>query len=147
MSPLSCRQAYTGMIRSVAAWGMEVGWRGQREWREEIERLQYAALRKCTGAVVGARKEYVRKVVAEESIEMYARASAGCFLARMMCNPSRAGVAQCGDPALVGKGSLSLGGPCWRGVVATVDLGVGSGGLHRQKRSRALCARRAYNAL
>ena len=55
MSRLSWRQAYTGMIRSVASWGIEVGWRGQKEWRVEMEKLQYAALRKCTGAVVGAR--------------------------------------------------------------------------------------------
>ena len=33
MSPLNWRQAYMRMIRSVAAWGMEVVWRGQREWR------------------------------------------------------------------------------------------------------------------
>ena len=31
MSPLSWRQAYTGMVRSVASWGVEVEWRGQRE--------------------------------------------------------------------------------------------------------------------
>ena len=31
MSPPSWRQAYTGMIHSVASWGVEVGWRGQRE--------------------------------------------------------------------------------------------------------------------
>ena len=60
---------------------------------------------------------------------MYARASAGYFLARTMCNPLRTGVAECGDPVLVGKGYLSLGGPCWQGVVATAELGVGSGGL------------------
>ena len=94
-----------------------------------MEKLQYAALRKCTGAVVGARKEYVRKVAAVESVEMYARASAGRFLARTMYNPSLAGIAVCGDPALIGKGALSLGGPCWQGVVTTADLGVGPGGL------------------
>ena len=129
MSPLNWRQAYTGMIRSVAAWGIQVGWRGQREWRVAMEKLQYAALRKCTGAVVGARKEYVRKVAAVESVEIFARASAGRFLARTMGDPSRAGIADCGDTALTGKGALSLGGPCWRGVVTTADLGVGSGGL------------------
>ena len=79
--------------------------------------------------MVGARKEYARKVTAVEGVEMFARASAGRFLARTICNPSRAGVAECGDSALVGKGSLSLGGPCWEGVVATADLGVGSGSL------------------
>ena len=31
MSPLSWRQAYMGMVRSMALWGIEVGWRGQRE--------------------------------------------------------------------------------------------------------------------
>ena len=59
---------------------------------------------------------------------MFARASAGCFLTRMMCNPSRAGVAVCGDSALVVKELVSLVGLCWRWEVATVDLGVGSAG-------------------
>ena len=36
MSPLSWRQAYTGMIRGVASWGVEVSWRGHREWREAM---------------------------------------------------------------------------------------------------------------
>ena len=94
-----------------------------------MEKLQYAALRKCTGAVVGARKEYVRKVAAVESVEMFARVLAGRFLARMTCDPSRAGIAECLNPALIGKGALSLGGPCWQGVVTVADLGVGSGGL------------------
>ena len=94
-----------------------------------MEKLPYAALRKCTGAVVGARKEYVRNAAAVVGVEMFARASAGRFLARTMCNPSRAGVAEYGDPALVGKGSLSVGGLRWQGEVATVDLGVGLDGL------------------
>ena len=128
MSPLSWRQAYTGMVRSVASWGIEVGWRGQREWRELMEKLQYAALRKCTGAVVGARKEYVRKIAAVEGVETFARAAAGRFLARTMCDPCRAGVAENGDAVMAGAGELSLGGSCWRGKVEVVDLGVGVGG-------------------
>ena len=60
---------------------------------------------------------------------MFARASVGRFLARTMCDPLRAGIAECGDCALIGKGALSLGGPCWQGVVTTADLGIGSGGL------------------
>ena len=63
-----------GMIQSVASWGLGVGWRELREWRELMEKLQYAALRKCTGAVVGARKESVRKVAALESVEVFGRA-------------------------------------------------------------------------
>ena len=91
-----------------------------------MEKLQYAALRKRTGTVVGARREYVRKVVIVESVEIYARASAGRFLARTICDRSRAGVSECGDPAMIGKESLSIGGPSWRGEVTTVHLGVGS---------------------
>ena len=76
------------MVRSVASWGLEVEWRVQREWREIMEKLQYAAFRKCTGAVVGARKELVRNVAAVESLEMFARASVGRFLVRTICDPS-----------------------------------------------------------
>ena len=112
MSPLSWRQAYTRMIRSVASLGLEVGWRGQREWREMMQKLQYAVLRKCTGAVVGAMKDSLWKVAAVESVEVFARASAGGFLARSICNPSRAGVAKDVDSAMEGMGDLSLGGPC-----------------------------------
>ena len=65
-----------------------------------MEKIQYAPLRKCTGAVVGARKEWVRKVAAVESVEVFARASAGHFLARSMCDPSRAGVAEDVDSAM-----------------------------------------------
>ena len=53
MGPISWKLAYTGMIRAVASWGVEVGWRAQREWRSDMESLQYNALRKCTGAIVG----------------------------------------------------------------------------------------------
>ena len=131
MSPLSWRQAYTGMVRSVASWGIEVVWRGQREWREMMEKLQYAALRKCTGTVVGARKVYVRKMAAVEGVETFARAAAGRFLARTMCDPGRAGVAKNEDAAMVNAGELSLGGSCWRGPVEVVDLGVGAEGSTR----------------
>ena len=55
---------------------------------------------------------------------MFARASAGRFLPRMIFDLLRAGIAECGDPALIGKGALSLGSPCLRGVVTTADLGV-----------------------
>ena len=94
-----------------------------------MEQLQYTVLRKCTGVVVGARKECVWKVAAVDSVEMYARASAGRFLARTMCNPSRAEVTVYVDPAFVGKGYLSLVGPCWHGTVTTVDLGISVSGL------------------
>ena len=131
MSPLSWRHAYTGMVRSVASWGIEVGWRGQREWREMMEKLQYAALWKCSGAVVGARKEFVRKMAAVEGVEKFVRAAVGRFLARTMCDPIRAGVAEIVDTVMAGAGELSLVGRCWRGAVELVDLGVGAGGSSR----------------
>ena len=54
--------------------------------------------------------------------------AAGRFLARTMCDPSRAGVAVNGDAVMEGAGELSLGGSCWRSTVEMVDLGVGTGG-------------------
>ena len=39
ISPGSWRQLYTGMARTVALWGAELGWRGQKEWKREFERL------------------------------------------------------------------------------------------------------------
>ena len=33
MNPVSCRAAYTGMVRAVARWGLEIGWRCQKECR------------------------------------------------------------------------------------------------------------------
>lgn len=128
MSPLSYRQTYMGMIRSVVSWGLEVGWDGQREWREILERLQYAALRKCTGAVVGARKESVRKVATVESVEIFAHAMVGRLLARSMCGPGCAGVAENADSALEVVGGLSLGGFCSAVEIVVVDLEVDSGG-------------------
>ena len=112
------------MIRSVASWGVEVGWRGQRKWREEMESLQYVALQKCTRAVLRSRRALVRGVVAVEDVEVFVRAAASRFLARTLCDPDRAGVVAADDPVLVGKGALSLGGPCWHGIVEVVDLGL-----------------------
>ena len=54
ISPSSWRQQYTGMIWVVALWGAELGWKGQKAWLKEVERLQNQALRKCTGMTLGA---------------------------------------------------------------------------------------------
>ena len=54
MSPVSWRAAYTGMVRAVASWGVEIGWRSQKEWRHEMTLLQNAAMRKTLGAVKGS---------------------------------------------------------------------------------------------
>ena len=54
------------MIRTVATWGVELGWRGQKSWEEELQRLQYDFLRRCVGAVKGASKEKVLKIAGVE---------------------------------------------------------------------------------
>ena len=89
-----------------------------------MESLQYAALRKCTGAVCGSRRTLVQGVAAVENFETFARAAAGRFLARTRCDPFRAAVAAAEDPVLAGVGTLSLGGTCWRGEVVVADLGL-----------------------
>ena len=35
----SWRQLYTGIIRIVAIWGAELGWKGQKAWLKEFKRL------------------------------------------------------------------------------------------------------------
>ena len=101
-----------------------------------MDKLQYATLRKCTDAVVEARKESVRKVAAVGRVEMFARATARRFLARSMCDPSRAGVAQDVNNVIEGMVDLSLGGPCWRGEVVVIEVGVGSGVRTKSGRTR-----------
>ena len=40
----------------MALWGAEIGWRGQRDWEEEFEKLQYQALRKYVNATHESRR-------------------------------------------------------------------------------------------
>ena len=121
-------------MRVVASWGIEVGWRGHRKWRQLMESLQYEALRKCTGTVLGASKDKVSKIAAVESVECFAGAARGRFLARAMGDPSKVGDLIGIDPveelAAMGFGSLegklSWGGPTWRGDIEVIDLGCTS---------------------
>ena len=39
VSTSNWRKIYTGMIRAVALWAAELGWRGQQDWEEEMEKL------------------------------------------------------------------------------------------------------------
>ena len=72
-----------------------------------MTRLQNAALRKVMGAVRGSSGSKVEAIAAVEDVETFARASAGRFLARTMCDPGRAGAGsvdgrQCGWEAAGG---------------------------------------------
>ena len=56
-----------------------------------MRRLQYAALRKCTGAVMGARKESVDKIAAVESVETFLTSMQDRFIARAIGDPRGVG--------------------------------------------------------
>lgn len=68
--------------------------RGWVERTEAVEIEDGKASIHCASEVhwggVVARKECVQKIAAVGSVEMFARASAGRFLARTMCDPLRA---------------------------------------------------------
>lgn len=70
ISANSWRAAYTGMIRAVALWGMELACRGQRSWEEDFEKLQYQALKKCVNATHGSERELVSQIAGVESTRM-----------------------------------------------------------------------------
>ena len=91
-NPVSWRAAYTGMIRSMPCWGVEVGCREQREWKKEMTLVQNAALCKTLGAVKGSSSDKISAIAAVESVKVFAEAATGRFLARTMCNPLRAGI-------------------------------------------------------
>ena len=122
MSPVSWRAAYTGMVRAVASWGVEIGWRGQKECRHTMTLLQNMAMRKTLGAVKGTSGRKAGAIAAVEDVETFARAATGRFLARTLCDPPRAGIGVV-DEGVAGTGQLSCGGECWRGHVDVVDLG------------------------
>ena len=139
VSANSWRSAYTGMVRTIASWGAEIGWRGQVEWKEAIRRLQYAALRKCTGAVMGARKESVDKIAAVESVETFLISMQDRFVARAIGDPRGVGdlLRRSGRGGELGEterellehatgtlveGHIEWGGTCPRTEVGVVEL-------------------------
>ena len=87
MTSRSWRQAYT-IVRTIALWGAEVGWRGLEKWRTALKTLQYQSLRKCAGAPHGTAQEAVDKVTGVESIEGKMDAMQARYVARSMGNPT-----------------------------------------------------------
>ena len=79
------------MIRTIAAWGAELGWRGQHNWKEAMTKLQYQSLRKCTGAVRGSKRDKVDKIAAVESVKTFMSAAQARFLSKSMADPSGVG--------------------------------------------------------
>ena len=105
ISPTSWRQLYTGMIRVVALWGAELGWKGQKAWVKEFEKLQYQALRKCTGATLGASREKVNLMARVEDVQTILNSSQVRYLARCAADPSTTqDLWQATDAEKTGKG-------------------------------------------
>ena len=88
ISPSSWRQLYTGMIRVVALWGAELGWKGHKSWQKEFERLQYQALRKCTGTTLGASRERVNYIARVEDVKTILDSTQVRYLARCAIDPA-----------------------------------------------------------
>ena len=61
-----------------------------------------------------------------DGVEIFLRAAANRFLARTMCDSTGVGVAEYDDTALLGMGTWSLGGPCSKGIVEVVRVGIGA---------------------
>ena len=129
------------MIRTIATWGAEIGWRGQHQWKEQMRKLQYAALRKYNGAVVGARMESVNKIAAVESVETHLDAMQVRFMARAIGDPVGIWDLTCGagggvpgalDTEMMAKALVGMEGPrvewgglCQRVEIDVVDMGAG----------------------
>ena len=88
ISPGSWRQLYTGMVPVVALWRAELWCRGQKDWKKEFERLQYQALRKYTGAVLGANRQKVNAIAALVDVDTILQAIQTRYMARCMADPS-----------------------------------------------------------
>ena len=91
MCPGGWKKAYEGMIRSIATWGAELGWRGQQAWKKEFSRLQYQALRKMTGTVQGTSAEKVNRMAGVEDVGIHLDNSQVRFVARQVEDPTKLG--------------------------------------------------------
>ena len=65
-----------------------MGWKGQRAWVKQFERVQYQALRKCMGATIGASREKVNLMARLEDVETILNSSQVRYLARCASDPS-----------------------------------------------------------
>ena len=88
MTPISWGQASTGMIRAIALWGAEAGWRGLEKWRKALKTLQYQCLRRYTGAHQVTAQFAVDRIAGVEPIETKLDAIQAPFVARSLGNPT-----------------------------------------------------------
>lgn len=86
LPPTAWRQLYTGMIRPVMTWCLEVAWNNMINFIEAMLLVERNALRKCTGAYNGARNSKVQGVSAVELLHMIADAMQARWVARTIHN-------------------------------------------------------------
>ena len=91
ISATSWRSIYTGMIRTVAMWGAELGWRCQKRWEQRVIDTQCQALSKCMNAVRRARKELMSEIVGVESLRKALDAAQARLLSKRMRDPTALG--------------------------------------------------------
>lgn len=77
MNRVNWRATYTGMVRAIASGGIEIGWRGQKEWKREMTLLQSTALRKTLGVVKDSLERKVNAMAAVDDVETFASAASG----------------------------------------------------------------------
>ena len=65
-----------------------MGWKGQKAWLKEFERLQYQALRKCTGATLVASREKVNYIARVEDVKTILDSTQVRYLARCATDPA-----------------------------------------------------------
>ena len=91
MCPGGWKKAYEGMIRSIATWGAELGWRGQKAWERQFSQLQYQALRRAAGAVQGTASDKVNQMAGVEDVPTHLDNNQVRFVGRQVEDPSKLG--------------------------------------------------------
>jgi len=72
------------MIHTIALWGSELGWRGQRDWEKRFEQLQYQPLKKCINATHESKIELVSQIAGVESPRMALDAAQARLMGKIM---------------------------------------------------------------
>lgn len=77
--------------QTLSLWGAELGWRGQWDWEEELEKLQYQALKKCVNATHGSKRELINQIGGAESPRMVRAAAQARLMGKIMRDTSTLG--------------------------------------------------------
>ena len=77
-----------GMIRAVALWGVDLGWRGQRDWEEGFQKLQFLALKKCVNVRHESKWKLVNQIAGVKIPRMAQDAAQARVMGKLMRNPS-----------------------------------------------------------